>query len=59
TERAAKVIPHVLASAQVAGFTKPYELWVTGTLSAMARQQLSKLGITAAENVDARLTFMD
>jgi hypothetical protein len=59
TERAAHVVPQVIGNARVAGFTGPYELWVTGTLSAMARQQLSKLGITATENVDERLTFMD
>jgi hypothetical protein len=59
TERAANLIPQILANAKAAGFTEPYDLWVTGTLSPVARQQLRKLGITATENVDARLAFMD
>jgi hypothetical protein len=36
-----------------------FELWVTGTLSPLARQQLTKRGVKVVENVDARIDFVD
>ncbi len=35
------------------------EVWLTGTASPLARQQLKERGITVIENVDTRLSFMD
>ena len=59
TERAAHLIPTVLANAKGGGFTGPYELWVTGTLSSMAQEKLQGLGVKAVQHVDQRLVFMD
>ena len=35
------------------------ELWVTGTLSLFAREELKRLGVLVIENVDQKMEFMD
>jgi hypothetical protein len=35
------------------------ELWVTGTLSPAAREELKKLGMLIIENVDRKIDLMD
>jgi hypothetical protein len=36
-----------------------FELWVTGTLSPVAREELKRLGILIIENVDQKIDLMD
>ena len=36
-----------------------FELWVTGTLSLFAREELKRLGVLVIENVDQKMEFMD
>jgi hypothetical protein len=36
-----------------------YELWVTGTLTPLAKQELQARKIGLAENIDQRVEFMD
>ena len=36
-----------------------FELWVTGTLSPVARQQLTQRGVKVIENVDGRIDFVN
>lgn len=40
-------------------FNGRFELWVTGTVSPLARRQLAALGITVTENVYQRIEIMD
>ena len=52
-------MPCILGLAILAILIKRLELWVTGTLSPLARKQLKGPGIKVAENVDERINFMD
>jgi hypothetical protein len=36
-----------------------FELWVTGTLSPLAREELKRLGILIIENVNQKIDLMD
>jgi hypothetical protein len=63
TERAGQLVPTLLdryrnRNYDPSGISR-LEMWVTGTLTPMARQQLSKLGINAVENVGTRIEFVD
>jgi hypothetical protein len=59
SERASQVIGYLKSSYQAPGFTGKFDLWVTGTVSPLARQQLEQLGFEVAENVDQRIEIMD
>jgi hypothetical protein len=59
TERAGRVLGNFAARYRAKGLKGKLELWVTGTLSPMAREQLEGLDIQVAERVDQSLGFMD
>ena len=59
TERASRVIPGVKKTYGSTGFSGGYELWVTGTVSSLARQQLESHGIEVTENVREQLGILD
>ena len=44
---------------QAAGEGSKIELWVTGTLSPLAREQMKNREIVVRENIDTRITFID
>ena len=49
----------VVALHQPSGSPGKIEMWLTGTASPLARQQLKERGIATIENVDTRLFFVD
>ena len=59
TERADRIISHLRANYRAPGFTGIFELWVTGTLSPLARQQFELRGIKVVENADKRIEIID
>ncbi len=59
TERADRIISHLGVNYRAPGFTGIFELWVTGTLSPLARQQFELRGIKVVENVDERIEIID
>ncbi len=59
TKLADRVLTEIVTTAKTPGSKATFELWVTGTVSPLARQQLAQRGIKVVENVDQRLTFMD
>jgi hypothetical protein len=44
---------------QAPGFTGTVDLWLTGKVSPLARQQLTARGITVTEEVGKRIEIMD
>lgn len=58
TARAQKILEGIKANREAAGFKGTIDIWVTGTVSAMARQQLANRGFSVAENVDDRIGFL-
>ena len=61
TERAAWVIPNALNSYKKATGAKSLgkvELWVTGTVTPLAKLESAKLGLDIVENVDQKIEFM-
>jgi hypothetical protein len=59
TERADRVFRNFADRYKAEGLKGKLELWVTGTLSPMAQEQVKGLGIEVEENVDKRIGFMD
>jgi hypothetical protein len=59
TTKADENSSRLLASDKGSKGRRTYELWVTGTLSPMARQQLTQRGVKVVENVDGRIDFVD
>jgi hypothetical protein len=60
TVRAEGVVKKTLASYKTSGRTPArFELWVTGTVSPLARKQLEAQGIKVVEKVDKRIGMMD
>ena len=61
TQRADVVIRSALARYKEAKGNSPatFELWVTGTLSPLAKRSLQALGINPVENVDERIEFVN
>ena len=57
--KASQVIDYLKSSYKSPGFNGVIELWVAGTVSPLARQQLAIRGVTVVENVDRRVGFMD
>ena len=58
--RADRVVKNTLAGHKT-GSRGPakFELWVTGTVSPLARKQLQSQGIKVVEKVDKRIGMMD
>jgi hypothetical protein len=59
SERASQVIGYLKNNYEAPGVTGKFDLWVTGTVSPLARQELEQLGFEIAENVDQRIEIMD
>ncbi len=59
SERAERVVTHLVANYRDPKFNGKFELWVTGTLSPLARRQLTLLGFHVTENVDTRIEILD
>ncbi len=63
TERASQLVPALLERYQNRNYNpsgvEKFEMWVTGTLTPMAKQQLGKLGVNVVENVNTRIEFVD
>ena len=57
--KASQAIDYLKSSYKSPGFNGAIELWVAGTVSPIARQQLAIRGFTVVENVDRRVGFMD
>ena len=47
------------ASYKAPGFTGQFDVWLTGTVSPLARQQLTKRGMTVTEEVYKRVEIVD
>ncbi|MBW1749102.1 MAG: hypothetical protein JRJ37_00075 [Deltaproteobacteria bacterium] len=58
TERADKIMKNFVASYKPSRRVKKLELWVTGTLSPLARENIQSLGIEILEKVDERIEYM-
>ena len=54
-----RIFREVVSSPSASGLKGNIALWVTGTVSSMARKQLGQLGIGVVENVDERIEFLD
>ncbi len=61
SEMADRVLTHILAEYQAShpGARRQYELWVTGTVTPLARRQLAQRGMKTTEHVDRLIPFMD
>jgi hypothetical protein len=59
TEEPDRIFKNLVARYKSSGLTGKLELWVTGTLSPMGKQQLKQLGVEVVENVDQKIGFMD
>jgi hypothetical protein len=58
-QRAEGMFDHIRANHRPAGFNGNYDLWVAGTISALAKEKLAARGFSVTENVDVRIGFMD
>ncbi|HOV85653.1 MAG TPA: hypothetical protein PLM79_04775 [Syntrophobacteraceae bacterium] len=59
TERAAQRVPGVISAYKSAHpRSKNLEVWVTGTLSPMAKKELNKLGVRVVEKVSGQIEFV-
>ena len=59
SQKANRVMGFLKSKYKSRGFNGRLDLWVAGTLSPLARQQLAVLGYTVTENVYQRVGFMD
>jgi len=59
TQRADQVSNNLKASYRAPGFNGTFDLWVTGTLSPLARQQLEQRGFRVVERVNTRIEILD
>jgi hypothetical protein len=59
--QADRAIKHAISGyrAMASGASGKFELWVTGTVTPMAKRQVKLHGIEVVENVDKRIEFMD
>ena len=59
TERASQRVPNGHGRYKAANpKVKKYELWVTGTVSKLAKEEMAKLGIQVVERVDKKIEFV-
>jgi hypothetical protein len=47
------------ASYKAPGFTSQFDVWLTGTVSPLARQQLTERGMSVTEEVYKRVEIVD
>ena len=59
TARAQGIFENIKGNRRAAGFKGNIDLWVTGTISPSARQQLAARGVTVTENVDEQIGFLN
>ncbi len=59
TLNAETVVTDLKAKSKQTGLQGAAELWVTGTMSPKAKEELAKLGIGVVENVGQRIEFQD
>jgi hypothetical protein len=59
SERGSQVMKALMEKYKAKGFTGGFDLWVTGTLSPIARERLTALGYRVTENVDEKIGFLD
>jgi hypothetical protein len=59
TQRADRILTNLVSSYKGSGGSGKLKLWVTGTLSPLARQQLRLIGIRVKEKVDEQIDFVD
>jgi len=59
TANADKLSQHLKANYRPDGFNGKFELWVTGTLSPTAKQELQGRGFTVVENAGGRFEIVD
>ncbi len=59
SQRADTLLNQVRATYSAPGFNGKYEIWVTGDVTPLARQQLRARGMEIVENIDARFRFID
>ena len=59
SQRANNFVSGLIQNYRPAGFDGQFEMWVTGTVSPLARQQLPQLGVVVAEDVDQRILILD
>jgi hypothetical protein len=59
TRRADEHSSRILATYKGSKGAGAFEVWVTGTLARLARQQFTECGVKVVENVDARIDFVD
>ena len=57
TARGKGILENIQANRQAAGLSGTIDLWVTGTVSPLARQEFAARSITVTENVDERIGF--
>ncbi len=58
-EKPDRIVSFLMTNYRDPGFSGKFELWVTGTVSPLARQQLKLRGIKVVENVDERIEILD
>jgi hypothetical protein len=59
TANADRLSQHLKANYRVPGFAGKFELWVTGTLSPLAKQELQARGFTVVEQAGTRVDIVD
>lgn len=59
TANADRLSQHLKTAYRAPGFTGRFELWVTGTLSARAKQELQARGFTVVEQAGSRIEVID
>jgi hypothetical protein len=59
TERASQRVPEAFTAYKAANpGVKEFDVWVTGTVSRMAKDEMTKLGAQVSEKVDKRIDFV-
>jgi hypothetical protein len=59
TERMDRTLTSLVRERRSSDSKAKFELWVTGTLSPFAREEVKRLGILVIENVDQKIELMD
>ncbi len=59
TERASQITNYLVTNYRSPGFRGGFDLWVTGTVSPLAHQELARIGITVTANVDEHFGMFD
>jgi hypothetical protein len=59
TERADKILNNVVKTYKTPRGKAHFDLWVTGAVSPLAKQNLDKIGIKVTENIVENIDFMD